>query len=293
MAKHYVTVALTGDGGDEVFGGYNRYLWHGRAWNMMQRSPRFVSTGMGRAITFLSPAMWDGLLKLASPVMPSSALQRLGGQKLHKFANIVRARNERDLYRQVSSVWPFPQELMANGYRELTGDDLPMACGASDFIEEMMYLDTVSYLPDDIFVKVDRASMGASLETRAPFVDHEIIEFAWSLPLSMKIRHGMGKYVVRKVLEKFVPPRLTDRPKAGFGIPLGTWLRGELREWAEEMLDPARMAAQGYLDVKTVQKKWEEHLSGRRDWEFQMWNILMWQAWLERQPSASTALVSA
>src|SRR5882762_6272169 len=145
----------------------------------------------------------------------------------------------------------------------------------------MMYLDTVNYLPDDILVKVDRASMGASLETRAPFLDHEIIEFAWSLPLAMKIRGGTGKYVLREVLKKFVPPQLTDRPKAGFAIPIGAWLRKELRDWGQSALDPTKMRDQGYLDVDAVQKKWQEHLSGRRDWEQQIWNILTLQSWLE------------
>ena len=245
LAKHHVTVALTGDGGDEVFGGYNRYRWHGRVWNLLAKAPRFAGAGLGGAITLLSPAAWDALFKIGSPFLPASALQRLGGQKLHKLANILRARSERELYQQISSVSPFPGELLDPEYRSLSCDPLPASCGASDFIEEMMYLDTLTYLPDDILVKVDRASMGASLETRAPFVDHEIIEFAWTLPLSMKIRKGVGKYVVRKVLEQFVPPVLTERPKSGFGVPLGSWLRADLREWAEALLDPAGLRRHG------------------------------------------------
>jgi asparagine synthase (glutamine-hydrolysing) len=149
-----------------------------------------------------------------------------------------------------------------------------------------MYLDTLTYLPDDILAKVDRASMGASLETRAPFVDHEIIEFAWTLPLSFKVRGGVGKYILRKVLASFVPAELTERPKAGFGIPIGKWLRGELREWAEATLDASTMRAQGLLDVAAVHERWQEHLSGRRDWQYQMWSILMLQAWLQRQSAS-------
>lgn len=289
LAKHHVTVALTGDGGDEVFGGYNRYRWHGRVWNLLARAPRFASNGLGSAITALSPGAWDAVFKIGSPLLPQSALQRLGGQKLHKLANILRAHSERELYQQISSISPFPGELLSPEYASLTCDPLPDSCETSDFVEEMMYLDTLTYLPDDILVKVDRASMGASLETRAPFVDHEIIEFAWSLPLSMKIRNGVGKYVVRKVLERFVPPDLTDRPKSGFGIPLGSWLRAELRDWAESLMDPARLRSHGFFDATAVHKKWDEHLSGRRDWAFQLWNVLALQAWLESQTPAIRA----
>jgi asparagine synthase (glutamine-hydrolysing) len=216
-------------------------------------------------------------------------VQRLGGQKIHKLANILRARTERALYQQISSISQVPSDLMAERWKPLSSASLPSAPEFSDFIEEMMYLDTVTYLPDDILVKVDRASMGASLETRAPFVDHEVIEFAWTLPLSMKVREGKGKYVVRQLLERFVPPELTDRPKAGFGIPLGAWLRTDLRDWAESTLDVSRMRSQGYLDASAVQTIWRDHLSGKRDCGFQLWSILMLQAWLESRPESKCA----
>jgi asparagine synthase (glutamine-hydrolysing) len=175
---------------------------------------------------------------------------------------------------------------MAERWKSLSSECLPETPAFSDFIEEMMYLDTITYLPDDILAKVDRASMGASLETRAPFVDHEIVEFAWTLPLSMKVRHGVGKYIVRDVLSRYVPPELTDRPKAGFGVPLGSWLRGELRDWAETTLDASKMRSQGLLDVDAVHEKWQEHLSGRREWQYQIWSVLMLQAWLARQSAS-------
>lgn len=286
LAKRHVTVALTGDGGDEVFGGYNRYRWHGRVWNMVTRSPRFMSAGLGGALTMLSPAAWDRVFKLGTPFLPTNVVQKLAGQKLHKLSNILLSRSKRDLYRQISSVTPYPSELFTPEFKDVAGDPMPNSFDGPDFVEEMMYLDTITYLTDDILVKVDRASMGASLETRAPFLDHEIIEFAWTLPLSMKIRDGVGKYALRKVLERFVPPELTERPKAGFAIPIGEWLRNELRDWAEGILDPARLRGQGYLDADAVQKKWREHLSGRREWEAQLWNILSLQAWLERTTSA-------
>jgi asparagine synthase (glutamine-hydrolysing) len=238
---------------------------------------------LGGAITLLSPAAWDGILQIFSP-FSNGARQSQGGQKLHKLASTLRARSEGDLYQKVSSVSPDPSELLAKEYKSLSsGQSANPPRTGSNFLEEMMYLDTVTYLPDDILVKVDRASMGASLETRAPFLDHDIIEFAWSLPLSMKIRGGEGKYVLRKVLEKFVPPAITDRPKSGFAIPIGAWLRKELRGWAESALDSTKMRNQGFLDVAAVQKKWQEHLSGKRDWESQLWTVLTLQSWLERQ----------
>jgi len=283
LARRHVTVVLTGDGGDEVFGGYNRYLWHGRILNVISRMPRGVSSGLGGAATLLSPAAWDTIFRAASPVLPNSMVQRLGGQKIHKLANILRAGTERALYQQISSTLQVPSELLEEKLKPLPSECLPASPEFSDFIEEMMYLDTLTYLPDDILAKVDRASMGASLETRAPFVDHEIIEFAWTLPLSFKVRCGVGKYILRKVLANFVPAELTERPKTCFGIPVGKWVRGELREWAEATLDASTMRAQGLLDVAAVHKRWQEHLSGRCDWQYQMWTILMLQAWLERQ----------
>ena len=273
LAKQYVTVALTGDGGDEVFGGYNRYRWNKKVWNLISHTPRFFSAGLGGAITLLSPGAWDAVL---------GGRQPQGGQKMHKLARSLRARSEWELYRQVSSVSPEPSELVAAEHKgSVFSDPSNMPATAATFVEEMMYQDTVTYLPDDILVKVDRASMGASLETRAPFLDHEIIEFAWSLPLSMKVRGGTGKYILRKVLERFVPKNLTDRPKAGFVIPIGAWLRTELRDWAESTLDPGKIRELGYLDAHVVQTKWQEHVSGKHDWEPQIWNILTLQSWLE------------
>jgi asparagine synthase (glutamine-hydrolysing) len=292
LAKQYVTVALTGDGGDEVFGGYNRYIWLGRVWSSISRVPRRTRPALGGALTLLSPNAWNSLFRAFGPILPQSAKHRSTGQKLHKIAQVLRAENERELYHRISSIVPFPSDL-------LDGNDFPIAESRLEVpsglqvAEQMMYLDTLTYLPDDILTKVDRASMGASLETRAPFVDHEIVEFAWQLPLAWKIKDGKGKYIIRKVLEKILPPALTERPKAGFEIPLGDWLRRELRDYVEATLDERSLRQHGYFDVAAVRAKWREHLSGRRDWQFQLWNVLMLQAWLTRQTSAfrSTASV--
>ena len=284
LAKQHVTVALTGDGGDEVFGGYNRYRWNKKLWGLISHTPRFFSSGLGKAITLLSPGAWEAVL---------GGRQPQGGQKMYKLAKSLQARSQWELYEQVSSVSPVPSELLAAEHKVHAPSDRTNApATASRFVEGMMYEDTVTYLPDDILVKVDRASMGASLETRAPFLDHEIVEFAWSLPLAMKLHGGTGKYVLRKVLEKFVPRQLTDRPKAGFAIPIGAWLRKDLRDWAESALDSAKIRGQGYLDVDAVQKKWQEHLSGKRDWESQIWNILVLQWWLEARSNKEPVCAS-
>ena len=280
-----LTVALSGDGGDELFGGYNRYLWGPRIWNRLAWLPWPLRRWLGQAIRMLSPAGWDAL---GGP-LPVHQL----GQKAHKLAERLSAVHELDdLYRSLVSEWRDPAALLqldpdGQSVREPSSPlDWPLPEALSlDPVARMMAFDTLNYLPNDILTKVDRAAMATSLETRAPFLDHRVVELAWRLPMAMKIRPGPGggtsKWALRQILYKHVPRHLIERPKAGFGMPIGQWLRGPLRPWADDLLDPGAMQSHGYLRPEPIQLLWRQHLSGRFDHTTRLWTVLMWQAWLE------------
>ncbi len=280
LARKHVKVGLSGDGGDEVFGGYNRHVWGPRIWKTMRWIPKGVRKKVAAALTVLSPQEWDTAFQKMEVLLPEIIKQTHPGDKLHKLAEIGVAENPEAMYEKLVSHWNGAESLVLGTsgpsalYRGL-GAELP------DFTQRMMYLDTVTYLPDDILVKVDRASMSVSLETRVPFLDHRVVEFAWKLPSAMKIRNGQGKRLLRQILHQHVPKKLTERPKAGFAIPLADWLRGPLRDWAEALLDERRLEAEGFLAPKPIRDKWVEHLSSKRNWVSQLWNVLMFQAWLE------------
>ena len=208
------------------------------------------------------------------------------GDKLHKLADVLPARSAEEMYHGLVSFWKRPEKVVAlqNDYPRML-PDVAAQLDLKDFSHRMMYLDLVSYLPDDILVKVDRAAMGVSLETRVPMLDHRVVEFAWRLPLSMKIRDGQGKWLLRQVLYKYVPRKLVERPKMGFGVPLDAWLRGPLKEWAEALLNEDRLENEGFLNPLPVREKWHEHLTGRRNWAYHLWGVLMFQAWLEGRRS--------
>lgn len=281
IARQHVTVALSGDGGDELFGGYTRYLWGPRVWNGLRRIPTPARRSLGAAIQQVPIAAWDAL-NHAVPGPPRIA--RLG-DKAHKLASRLRSVGSvDDLYRVSVTVWP-PGSAVAVGARRVPTplDSASEQRQALDAEHRMMLLDGLTYLPDDILHKVDRASMGVSLETRAPFLDHRVAELAWRLPLRMKIREGATKWVIRQVLYRRVPPALIDRPKMGFGIPVEAWLRGPLRSWAEDLLNASRLRSEGYLEPGPIRKKWDEHLSGSRNWVADLWSVLMFQSWLESQ----------
>lgn len=284
LARQKVTVSLSGDAGDELFGGYNRYFWGRSIWNKVGWIPRPLRFAGAGALRVLPPAVWDKIFAGLGPVLPKEFRQRLPGDKVHKLAEVLAVGSPEAMYRNLVSTWKNPQELVIGATEPLTVLTEPQQWAEiSDFTLRMMYLDTLSYLPDDILVKVDRACMGVSLESRVPFLDHRVVEFAWRLPLEMKIRNGEGKWILRQVLYRYVPSELIDRPKMGFGVPIDSWLRGPLKDWAEDLLSEKRLREEGFFQSEMVQAKWQEHLSGKRNWQHYLWPVLMFQAWLRQR----------
>lgn len=279
-ARAHVTVALSGDAGDELFGGYNRYFWVARIWSWLGWMPHPVRQALGGMIMGLPIPAWDGLGKL---VPGSLSVTRLG-DKAHKLGVRLReVRNEDDLFRSLVCEWQ-GRELVrgvGNNPASILDDPIPAVLG-DDTVSRMMFQDMRSYLPDDILCKVDRAAMGISLETRVPFLDPDVIKTSARMPLNMKIRNGQGKWPLRQVLYRYVPRDLIERPKAGFGIPVGEWLRGPLKPWADELLSEQSLSRDGLIDPAPVRQAWAEHLSGRRDWTFRLWIVLMFMAWRDR-----------
>jgi asparagine synthase (glutamine-hydrolysing) len=285
-ARRRVTVALSGDGGDELFGGYNRYFWAPRIWDRVGWLPFPLRRALGAGIRRLSPAAWDALGRVFNRRRSGAGGIAQLGDKAHKLAaRLERVRGDEDLYQSLVSEWPDPATLVRPAgapVREppsLLADPLPLV-GVEEGALRMMYRDSLTYLPDDILCKVDRAAMGVSLETRVPYLDHRVVELAWRLPLSMKIRENQGKWALRQLLYREVPRALIERPKAGFGVPVGEWLRGPLRDWAEDLLAAERIKREGYLHPAPIRAAWQEHLSGQRDWTMRLWSVLMFEAWL-------------
>jgi asparagine synthase (glutamine-hydrolysing) len=282
MTRREVTVALSGDGGDEQFGGYNRYFLGRSLWNKMRRVPLAMRRAAAVGMNTLSARQWNRLLAVLGPILPEKFLRRMPDDKLFKLASALTAKSPDEMYCNLVTSWNHPHEVVLGGKepRTLVSDPTHWP-DLKDFVQRMQFLDSISYLPDDILVKVDRAAMGVSLETRIPFLDHRVVEFAWRLPMSMKIRNGQGKWLLRQLLYRYVPSSLVDRPKMGFGVPIDHWLRHELRDWAEDLLSENRLNREGFFNAKLVQQKWQEHLSGKRNWQYQLWDVLMFQAWLE------------
>jgi asparagine synthase (glutamine-hydrolysing) len=288
LTRQHVTVSLSGDAGDELFCGYNRYLIGNQAWGKLSRLPIAMRMLMARSILALSPAVWNRVLGPLGRVLPGKLAQANVGDKMHKGASVLAARSPVELYRLLLSNWRNPSDLVLGATEHGTVLTDPALQPQTDhFVHQMMALDMLSYLPDDILVKVDRAAMGVGLETRVPMLDHRVVEFAWSLPLNYKLRNGVGKWPLRQVLDRYVPRELVERPKMGFGVPIDSWLRGPLREWAEELLDASRLRQGGYFEPEPIRRKWKEHLSGARNWQNHLWDVLMFQAWLQNAERAA------
>jgi asparagine synthase (glutamine-hydrolysing) len=286
LARQHVSVSLSGDAGDELFGGYNRYLLTHKMWQRIRFLPLSVRRLAVACIYGLPPSAWNTLLSPLQQLIPASQRQAGVGDKLHKGAGVLASPSVDALYVGLVTHWQ-PDCLVLEAQEPSTplrGKPLPLT-GLNE-VQRMMALDSITYLPDDILVKVDRAAMGVSLETRAPFLDHRVVEFAWQLPQHLKLRGGMGKWALRQVLYRHVPKALIDRPKVGFGVPLDSWLRGPLRGWAEDLLNESRLRQDGFFNPAPIRQKWVEHLSGQRNWQYHLWDVLMFQAWLENQKSS-------
>jgi len=284
MASHQVKVVLSGDGGDELFGGYNRYLTARKVWEQMGRLPKPARHAAAHLLRSLSPSTWDSLYKRISPILPKRLHIAAPGDKAQKLADVLALSDDHAFFHQLTSHWKDPASIVIGAIEPQTLLTDPSAWPKTDSFEHwMMAMDAQTYMTDDILVKVDRAAMAASIETRVPMIDHRIVELAWRMPLDFKIRNGQGKWLLREVLYRHVPKELIERPKQGFGVPLDSWLRGPLREWAESLIDAGRLRQEGYFHPAPIRQMWDEHLSGRRNWQHHLWNVLMFQAWLSEQ----------
>src|SRR5215470_11818943 len=277
LTRKHVTVALSGDGGDELFAGYNRYLWAERLASAVGLVPHPLRGASAALLRALAPQTWNRLFAF----VPAAWRPALPGDKLHKITTLLDNPEPDAIYRRLVSQWERPDEVAVAG-AEPRGPlwDTTIAKDFPEFVARMQFLDMVSYLPEDILTKVDRATMAVGLEGRVPLLDHRVVAYSWSLPPAFKVRGGRGKWLLRQVLDRYVPRSLVERPKMGFGVPIDAWLRGPLREWAESLLAPTRL--DGLVRVEPVRRAWREHLEGSRNWRYPLWTVLMLQAWRAR-----------
>lgn len=278
LARQHVTVSLSGDGGDELFCGYSRYTQGYQIWRAMSLLPIPLRRAVGGLMQAIPGAPLESLVRF----LPKRFQVPHLADRLPKLAEVIKESSGELYYRRLVSHWKNPSAVVRGGVEPLTLFDmqerLPKLPGLR---EQMMYLDSLTYLPDDILTKVDRASMAVSLEGRVPLLDHRVVEFSWRVPTSLKVRDGKGKWLLREVLYRYVPRELMERPKMGFGVPIDAWLRGPLREWGEELLDEKRLREEGFFDPAPIRKMWHEHVAGHHRWHYYLWDVLMFQAWLE------------
>jgi asparagine synthase (glutamine-hydrolysing) len=282
-ARRDVTVALTGDGADELFAGYDRYKVAATIWPLVSRVPLPIRRGLGKVIRSLPATISEHLARPVNLMKPGWGLN---ADRLHKFAeSVLVSPTAESLYLSLLSSWPDPEAIVA-GHAPTQRPVLNGHFAKTTLVDAMCWSDLENYLPNDILVKVDRAAMAVSLETRAPFLDHRVVRFSRMLPLNQRVRDGRQKWILRQVLERYVPRSLIERPKQGFGVPIGLWLRGALREWAEHLLDERKLAEGGLLNPGPIRQKWREHLAGKHNWQLPLWTVLMFQAWREHEKAS-------
>jgi asparagine synthase (glutamine-hydrolysing) len=293
LARRQVVVSLSGDGGDELFAGYNRHFISRKIWNKIRHIPKTFRKEVSTAMMSIPTKYWDKVLSSLGGIVQTRFNANIRSDRLHKLALIIGSSSPEEMYLKLVSNWAEPESVVVNCVEPSSvvmereqWPDIP------DFTERMMFLDLVTYLPDDILVKVDRASMGVGLESRVPFLDHRVVEFSWKVPIWMKIKNGKGKWIIRQILKKYLPQEVVERPKKGFDFPINNWLRGSLRDWAESLLDSSRIQQEGYLNSVTIEKEWRRYLSCESNSFQRLWSICMFQAWLEcekKQPYTTQA----
>lgn len=279
LARQSVSVSLSGDGGDEFFLGYNRHVQLDRLQKLFKIIPSAARNFISAGLDMVPASLMESILRKRKHGILADQVQ--------KFAEIITKSDHAEMYQTLTKFWEYPSEIVLDSKeRQSLLTDKTMWPVFTNALHQLMYIEQMTSLPDDMLVKVDRAAMGLGLETRVPFLDHRLIEFSWRLPLSMKYRDGLSKWILRQVLYKYVPSPLIERPKAGFGIPIDVWLKGPLRDWAEELLRESRLRNEGYLNANLVSAKWSEHIAGKKKWQPHLWGVLMFQAWLENSKQA-------